>query len=151
MGIVVRWIPFAKENCLHAMALSWLQMNVVTSPYGVVCCFCLTCSPFYKHGLTLIPAWISNHTPGKVWWNYLSIPKLQRCNRWTLGMDKQFRHTHYNGCNYLSMLGLKLIHVSKRGYWSSDLTIDKSSLNFRLKYNIWLLCDRWLFTGWDQN
>ena len=24
-------------------------------------------------------------------------------------------HT-YNGCNYLSMLGLKLIHVSKRGY-----------------------------------
>ena len=23
---------------------------------------------------------------------------------------------HYNGCNYLSMLGLKLNHVSKRGY-----------------------------------
>ena len=21
-------------------------------------------------------------------WNYLSIPKLQRCNRWSLGMDK---------------------------------------------------------------
>ena len=25
---------------------------------------------------------------------------------------------HYNGCNYLSMLGLKLNHVSKRGHWS---------------------------------
>ena len=24
--------------------------------------------------------------------------------------------THHNGCNYLSMLGLRLIHVSKRGY-----------------------------------
>ena len=24
-------------------------------------------SPFYKHGLTLIPAWISNHMPSKVW------------------------------------------------------------------------------------
>ena len=24
-------------------------------------------SPFYWYGLTLIPAWISNHTPGKVW------------------------------------------------------------------------------------
>ena len=24
---------------------------------------------------------------------------------------------HYNGCNYLSMLGLKLNHVSKRGHW----------------------------------
>ena len=22
---------------------------------------------FYKHGLTLIPAWISNHTPSNVW------------------------------------------------------------------------------------
>ena len=48
-------------------------------------------------------------------WNYLSIPKLQRCNRWSLGMDKQFHPTFYNGCNYLSMLGLKLNHVSKRG------------------------------------
>ena len=23
----------------------------------------------------------------------------------------------YNGCNYVFMLGLKLIHVSKKGYW----------------------------------
>ena len=23
--------------------------------------------PFYKHRLTLIPAWISNHTPSKMW------------------------------------------------------------------------------------
>ena len=45
-------------------------------------------------------------------WNYLSIPKLQR---WRLGMDKWFQSTFYNGYNYLSMLGLKLIHVSKRG------------------------------------
>ena len=28
-------------------------------------------------------------------------------------------HTLYNGCNYLSMLGLKLIHVSKRGHCCS--------------------------------
>ena len=27
----------------------------------------MTCGPFYKHGLTLIPAWISNHKPCKVW------------------------------------------------------------------------------------
>ena len=26
-----------------------------------------TSSPFHKHGLTLIPAWISNHMLGKVW------------------------------------------------------------------------------------
>ena len=26
-----------------------------------------TCSPFYLHGLTLIPTWISSHIPSKVW------------------------------------------------------------------------------------
>ena len=50
-------------------------------------------------------------------WNYLSIHKLQRCNRWSLGMDKLFHPTYHNGCNYLSMLGLKLNHVSKSGHW----------------------------------
>ena len=29
-------------------------------------------------------------------------------------MDKYFHCTHYNGCNYLYMLGLKLNYVSKR-------------------------------------
>ena len=33
--------------------------------------------------------------------------------RWSLGMDRSFQLTHYNGCNYLSMLDLKLYHVSK--------------------------------------
>ena len=39
-------------------------------------------------------------------WNYLPIVKLQRLYRWSLGKDKQFHPTLYNGCNYLSMLGL---------------------------------------------
>ena len=30
-------------------------------------------------------------------------------------MDKLFHPTLYNGCDDLSMLGLKLIHVSERG------------------------------------
>ena len=50
-------------------------------------------------------------------WKYLSISKLQRLHRWSLGMDKQFHPTIYNGCNYLSMPGLKFNHVSKRGPW----------------------------------
>ena len=36
---------------------------------------------------------------------------------------------HYNGCNYLSMLGLKLNHVSKRGHCSSELRIMVSLHN----------------------
>ena len=50
-------------------------------------------------------------------WNYSSIPKLQRLYRWSLGMDKWFYTTLYNGCGNLSMLGLKLFHVTKRGNW----------------------------------
>ena len=49
-------------------------------------------------------------------WNYLSIPKLQRLHRCSLGMDTQFHPTLYWACNSFSMLGLKLIHVSKRGH-----------------------------------
>ena len=37
-------------------------------------------------------------------------------HRWCLGTDKQFHPTHYWACDYLSMLGLKLSHVSKMGY-----------------------------------
>ena len=29
-----------------------------------------------------------SHPLSNVGWNYLSIPKVQRCNRWSLGMDK---------------------------------------------------------------
>ena len=49
-------------------------------------------------------------------WHYLSIPKLQRLHHWSLRMDK-FHPTFYNGCDYISMLGFKLIHVDKTGHW----------------------------------
>ena len=35
---------------------------------------------FYWCGSTLIPAWINNHMSSKMW-DYLSIPKFQRCNQ----------------------------------------------------------------------
>ena len=73
-------------------------------------------TPFITYGLTLISAWISNLICSKTeGWNYLSIPTLQRLHRWCLGIDKLFYPTLQNICNYSSMLGLKLIHASKRG------------------------------------
>ena len=63
--------------------------------------------PFYQHGLSLLQTRIS------VGWNYLSIPKLQLCNRFW--MDKQFCPKLYWTGHHLSMLGLKLAHVRKRG------------------------------------
>ena len=57
-----------------------------------------------------------SHARYSVGWNYLSIPKLQRCKfGGSLEMDKWFHPTLYNVCNYVSMLGLKLIHVNKSG------------------------------------
>ena len=93
------WIGDIKEVCAHNYS--------PRSIYG---------TPFPKQGSTLIPTWISNHITSKdLEENYLSIPKLQLCNRWSLGMDKWFHPTLYNGCYYLSMLGFKLIHFDKRG------------------------------------
>ena len=34
-------------------------------------------------------------------------------NGWSLGMGKWFHPSIYNGFNYLYMVGLKLIHISK--------------------------------------
>ena len=36
---------------------------------------------------------------------------------WSLGMDKYFNLTLFNGSYYLSMPGLELIHAGKRGLW----------------------------------
>ena len=51
-------------------------------------------------------------------WNHLSIPKLQRFNRWRLGTEKYFHLALCDGCNYVSLRWLKLNHISKRGPWS---------------------------------
>ena len=48
-------------------------------------------------------------------WNYLSIPKLQRSHHCNLGMDAYFHAKLYWAHDYLSMVGLKLNHVDKRG------------------------------------
>ena len=57
--------------------------------------------------------------------NHILIPVLQRprlltminlMNEW---MDKLFHPTLYNACDYSSMLGMKLIHVSKSNHRST--------------------------------
>ena len=64
--------------------------------------------PFYSLGLTLIPVWISNHMSNKVWVKITyPIPNFN-------GVTVLFHTTPHNGCNYLSMQVLKLIHVTKR-------------------------------------
>ena len=78
-----------------------------------------------------------------MWWNYLSIPKLQRCNRWSLGMDKQFHPILYNGCNHLSIQILKLNHISKRG----PRCITPSSMSRMLNLEDLKVIRMQIFTG----
>ena len=47
-------------------------------------------------------------------------PQVDWLPRWSLGMDKLFNPAFHDECNYLSMLGFKLIHVSERGPVSTD-------------------------------
>ena len=71
--------------------------------------------PFYQHGLTLIPAWISNHTHSKDWdgitypFQTSTVAPLKFWNGWV------FHPAFYNGCNYLYILRIKLNRVSNKG------------------------------------
>ena len=68
-------------------------------------------SSYRTRVINSIPAWKSNHMPSKMRWNYFSIPKLQRHSRWSLEWISNFIALN-NGCNYLTMLGLKFTHAS---------------------------------------
>ena len=91
-----------------------------------------------------------SHVQESVELNYLSIPKLQRLHCWNLGMDKQLNPKLYDGCNWLCILGFKLIYISKQGncYPSSDGVLpvrwtareahEAQDLEFYIASDIWL-------------
>ena len=64
--------------------------------------------------ITLIPAWISNHMPSRVW-DEITCP-FQNFNSCIVGVWERIisSHTFLNECNYLPMLVFKLNHISKR-------------------------------------
>ena len=58
-------------------------------------------------------------------------------------MGKKFHPTLHNGCNYLSMLGLKLIHISKRGPSNAEcVSVSRHHENTQgPRENSWILSD----------
>ena len=72
--------------------------------------------PFYWHGLTLIPAWISNHIQCKMG-DDITYPfsNFNGCSRWSFGMDKLFHPTLHWACAYLCIQGFQLIYLCKKG------------------------------------
>ena len=97
--------------CRHISETEWSHLNI-TIPVSTMpsianlSLLCFNLNPSRDKWLHLL--W-------SVGWNDLSIPELQRLHHWSLKMDKYFHPTLYWACDYLSMLGLELNHVSK---WS---------------------------------
>ena len=79
--------------------------------YASICySYLIIRGPIYQCGLTLIAAWISNHTPSKVWDEIdYRFPNFNGANvqvwKWISNFNPR--------CNSSYMLGLKLNHVSK--------------------------------------
>ena len=95
-------------------------------------------------------AGISNHIPSKVWdqiaykFSNFNSFKLQWLQHWSLGMDKCSHLKLYNVCNFLSMMGLKLIHASKRSPCCVLYTIQWRSREWEILAALtranWLYC-----------
>ena len=92
--------------------------------------------PFYLHSLTLIPTWINNHMPRKVG-DGITHP-IPNFHCLSFGINKELHS--YNGCNCLSMMGLKLNHVSKRGPWCVIFGHLLTSTRVPLPVTSWRLC-----------
>ena len=106
----------------------WITtVNIDFSPPGIHGLACTKWEIFVHKptAVPLLPSFSFNPSMKKqsniqenVGLHYIYMPKLQWCNRWSLGKDKEFQTILYNGCNYVSMQGLKLSHNNKRGHWS---------------------------------
>ena len=84
-----------------------------------------TWGPFHLYGLTLIPSWIGNYIHYIVW-SEITYP-FPNCNGGTVEVWEWINDFNpYFTCDYLSMLGLKLIHVSKE--------VPASLIKIRCKY-----------------
>ena len=87
-----------------------------------------TWDPFYWHGLTLIPAWISSCIHCEVWDEIVyPIPNYTGCPIDVWEWISNFI-PHFILGDYLSMLGLKSNHVSIRTLiWNNKINTSKST------------------------
>ena len=99
--------------------------------------------PFYLYGLTLIPTWIDNHIPSKVW-DEITDP-FQNFSGATVELWEWINNFIppfiIIGCNYSPMLVFKFIHISKRGPWwhkvISSQVLSLSGINRSLSCQKW--------------
>ena len=96
------------------VAVIWRTMIFVQLRNGIRYTYPDGLGPFYYHGLTLIQTWISNYSHYNVW-DEIAYP-FPNFNGITVEVWEwinNFTHILW-ACDYLSILGLKLIHISRR-------------------------------------
>ena len=64
-------------------------------------------------------------------WNYLSIHNVNGCTVEVKVWIKKFHPIHYWACDYLSVLGFKLNHVSKKGHRNTCTNSHDINIVFR--------------------
>ena len=76
-----------------------------------------TWGPFYWHVLNFCSTRIGNHMSSKIW-GEITYP-FPNCNGCTLEIWEWISNliSHYDWCNFLSMLELKLNHIGKKSPW----------------------------------
>ena len=92
------------------------------------------------NGLTLILAWISNNIHCKLWgeinnpfptFNGATVEVWWWISSWNQVVSS---HTLYSVCDYLSMVGFKLIHVCKGPFWNILTCLQGRSVVRDLSY-----------------
>ena len=109
-------------------------VSIMTGLHGFHCNFWLLRQqrPSDRHLLdndpafSLNPAWISNYIHYKVW-GEITYPCLNFNGATVVTLNW--------ACDYLSMLGLKLNHVSKRGYWCFEYICHFGMIYSTLLFN----------------
>ena len=92
--------PMAEKKLINLnIAFNFRMIYRQIIQYDPIC-------PLYSNGLALTLTWISNHIHYKVIWKYLSVPNFN-----CAAVSNFISHF----ADYLSMLGIKLIYVNKRG------------------------------------
>ena len=102
--------PFSlPRNVLFIRGFHAIRTKIVTS--GTCDGLFLIPSQLHRIPGALLLTWMCNHIPTKVW------------DEVTYSFLNFNGSTLYNGCNQSSMLGLKLIHVSKGGHSYVNITL----------------------------
>ena len=144
------WKYLHRDQILYtyALGLPWYHCVVVGSgcSYFVTATRALPGCPIYQHRLTLIPAWIGNQMPSKMW-NEITYPypNFNGCTVFVREMETVIKKTGGDGwrnelqwrCRWMSLLhytgywALRYLHWQREHWsWKSSVSIHRIPWSF---------------------